>query len=47
MELFFLLNNSWVIDNFLLDHEVLPHVLGLAIHLVWMGRGIILRLFYY
>ena len=40
----------WVVDNLLLDHDGLPHVLGLAVHLViflpcWVG-GIIPRHFY-
>ena len=35
--------NLYVVDNFLLDHVGLPHVLVLTVHLVnllgWMGKG--------
>ena len=40
-----------MVDNLLPEHIELPHVLDLAVHLVqlatWMGRGVILKLFFF
>ena len=38
----------WVVDNLLLDHVGLPHVVIVAVHLAIAGwiKGIILRHFY-
>ena len=39
-------HSDFVLDNLLLEHVGLPHVLVLTVHLVnflgWMGKGIIL-----
>ena len=33
----------WVVDKLLLEHVELPHDLDLAVHLVHLVRGVILR----